>query len=265
VKTVFEYEVRAQPRWGYGRPPHADIHALLEDGRDRYRETLVSFLRFGDPVRGFPVEKTGASFAYWRNPHFTGLDVVALYSFLALRRPARYLEVGSGHSTSFARSAISEQGLATRITSIDPQPRAEIDALVDVNVREGLDETDLEVFDSLSSGDILLVDGTHRCLTNSDVTVFFVDVLPRLAAGVLVGIHDVFLPLDYPPEWSDRWYSEQYLLAALLLAPARRFQFVLPSAFVSRDPELHGILEPVWSALPASVDISGTAFWLETT
>jgi methyltransferase family protein len=259
---TLDYPVRPDPRYGYSVPPHEELHALFEAGRERYLELLGSFLGFRDALARFPAEGE-ETLAFWQNEYFTGLDVVALYALLALRRPAHYLEVGSGHSTAFARAAISSCALETVVTSIDPQPRAEIDRLADVNLRRGLEDLDLALFADLGPGDLLLFDGSHRCFTNSDATVFFLEVLPRLSPGVLVGIHDIFLPLDYPPEWSDRYYSEQYLLAVSLVAETRRFEVVLPSAFVSRDPELRAVLEPLWSDLPETVDRSGTAFWLQ--
>ena len=65
---------------------------------------------------------------------------------------------------------------------------------------------------------------------NSDVAVFFLDILPNLAPGVVVHIHDVFLPDDYPPQWIERYYSEQYLLACYLLAESTKFDVILPNS-----------------------------------
>ena len=67
---------------------------------------------------------------------------------------------------------------------------------------------------------------------NSDATVFFLEILPRLPGGVLVGIHDVFLPYDYPRDYADRYYSEQYLLAAHLIAGNPALEPVLPGLTV---------------------------------
>ena len=200
---------------------------------------------------------------YWRNDYLGGLDPVTLYAFLSLNNPRVYLEIGSGNSTKFARKAIEDQHLQTRILSIDPHPRAEIDRLCDAVRRERLEETDLSIFNTLASGDILFVDGSHRVLMNSDVTVVFLEILPRLRPGVLVYIDDIYLPLDYPPEWIARNYSEQYLLAVLLLAGATRYEIVLPCGFVSDDAELMKILDPLWNDGPlAEAAGSGNGFWL---
>ena len=123
-----------------------------------------------------------------------------------------------------------------------------------------------EVANAVGAGDILFYDGSHRAFENSDVTVFFLEVLPQLPAGVLVHVHDICLPYDYPPGWEGRWYSEQYLLAAWLLGGGARVRVVLPNAFVSHDPELSRLLDPLWSRPSlAVVERHGSSFWLETT
>lgn len=75
--------------------------------------------------------------------------------------------------------------------------------------------------------------------------------------------HDIFLPADYPPEWNQRFYSEQYLLACYLLAGSDPFQILLANSFISGDAELAGIVRPIWEA-PAmrGVEIHGCSFWL---
>ena len=101
---------------------------------------------------------------------------------------------------------------------------------------------------------------------NSDVTMLFLDVIPRLKPGVLVQVHDVTLPYDYPAQWTDRHYSEQYLLAAYLLADENALDIVLPCAFASDDPDLHGILAPLWSAeWMKGAETYGGSFWFRTT
>jgi hypothetical protein len=200
----------------------------------------------------------------WCNPWLPALDAAALYALLALRRPRVYLEVGSGHSTRFARRAIADHALPTRVVSIDPQPRAAIDGLCDEVVRRRLEDVDPGAFRAVRPGDVLFIDSSHCCYTNSDVSVFFLDVLPGLPPGVLVQVHDVFLPFDYPPDWGEFYYSEQYLLATYLLArPAPRV--VLPCAFVAADPELSAVLAPLWDdPRLAGADRRGWSFWFET-
>src|SRR5262249_39662840 len=161
-----------------------------------------------------------------------------LYGMLADLNPARYLEIGSGNSTRFARRAIRDRGLRTRIESVDPHPRAEIDSIADTVIQSPLESLDLKLGTWLSPGAVAFIVGSHRCFMNSDVTVVFLEILPRLQPGVRVHFHDIFLPYDYPPDWADAYYSEQYVLAAFLLGGASRMKILLANGFVSGDPEL---------------------------
>ncbi len=260
-----DYRVEPESRYGYGRPPHPGLLALLEAGRDSYRELLRSFRPFEAGLKNIPLHQTDDQWPFWLNGWMPPLDAVALYGLLAKRRPRLYLEVGSGHSTKFARRAIEDHSLPTEIVSVDPHPRAEIDRLCHRLLRQSLQQVDAKVFDELQAGDLLFLDCSHVLLTNSDVAVAFLEVLPRLPAGVLVQVHDVFLPYDYPPRWAHHYWNEQYLLAFALLEGASKLRIVLPNAFVSADPELSQVLQPLWQclALPARPD-AGVSMWLMT-
>jgi len=175
----------------------------------------------------------------------------------------RYLEVGSGHSTRFVRRSCRDHGLAMTITSIDPQPRAEVDALCDAVIRRPLEALDAAVVDQLEANDILMIDSSHRCFQNSDVTAVFLDLLPRLKVGVLVYLDDIYLPLDYPPKWLDHWYSEQYLLAVLLLADAgRRYEVLLPCTYIATDAGLRGAVDALWDGVGRGHQGYGNGIWL---
>ena len=254
------------PRYGHGNPPHPALLALIERGRDGYRERLEGFLRLQDKLRRIPVHADGAqadnATPHWNNPWFPGLDAVALSGLIADAKPATYLEIGSGFSTLFARQAITDLGHTCQIISIDPEPRAAIDAVCDHVYRSPVESVGLEVFDSLQPGDILFVDSSHRVFMNSDVEVIFLDVLPRLKPGVLVHFHDIWLPYDYPERWVDRYYSEQYMLAALLLF-GDQYEIVLPNRFITEDQELGDVLSPLWtSAELADAPTQGGSFWI---
>jgi hypothetical protein len=201
----------------------------------------------------------------WQNDFIPALDAATLYCFLATRKPQHYLEVGSGISTIIAARAISNFSLPTKIISVDPAPRAEIEDLCDESIRRPLEETDQSLFARLQAGDMLFVDNSHQSFTNSDVTVFFLEILPRLPAGVLVGIHDIFLPDDYPPAYAGNYYSEQYLLAAWLLGGGKGCTITLPNWFVSQDNALRQAAAPlVAPARAAGADLHGNIFWLAT-
>jgi len=260
-----DYKVHFQPRYGHGKPPHQPLYDLIDRNRATYRDVLQGFLAFQAEFEQIKNAKdeTNPNLPAWNNTFLPGLDIVAIYGMLARFRPAQYVEVGSGNSTKVAAKAVKDQGLATTITSIDPYPRAEIDHLAQRVVRQPFENTDFSFLYQLKANDILFIDNSHRVLPNSDATVFFLEVLPRLAPGVIVHIHDIYLPYDYPQVMCDRGYSEQYLLAAFLLANPTKYETILPNYFVSEDAELKAILAPLWQR-PAlqGVEQHGGSYWL---
>jgi hypothetical protein len=264
LRPIFvDYPIRPRPRYGWGKPVHPEMAAMLEAGRDRYARLLGSFAALHADLRAIPVDAVDGTTPAWRNDWFVGLDPLALYSLLRLESPDLFIEVGSGHSTRFARQAIRDGDLGTRLVSIDPRPRAQIDALCDEVIRSRLEDIDLAIFERLGTGDVLFLDGSHRTFTNSDVVVAFLEVMPRLAPGVLVHIHDIWWPSDYPPAWNDFYYSEQYLLAGLLLGAPARYEVVLPNAFVSLDDELADAATQAFAGdVPAGWTADGGSFWI---
>jgi hypothetical protein len=275
---ITDYPVRPRPRWGHGLPGHPELTRELERGRAGYSALLHRFSAHRVALHAIPYEPdpVDPTRPFWNNIWFSALDAASLFALLLERASARYFEIGSGHSTMFARHAIDVGALETTITSLDPEPRAAIDALCDEVLRTPLETCDTSMFETLVAGDVLFFDGSHRVLTNSDVTTFFLDVLPRLAPGILVHLHDIFWPWDYPPEWSVHLYSEQYLVGAMLLFGKPRFRVVLPNFYVCQDAELAAIVREVFRA-PAGArdipflypgvpgDVPGVSFWLETT
>lgn len=197
----------------------------------------------------------------WQNQWISGFDAITLCSFLARYNPKRYVEIGSGESTRFARWIINRLNLRTRIISIDPNPRREIDSLCDRMIRDRVENVDLRVFTDLQSGDFVFVDSSHRVLMNSDTTAIFLDILPNLRPGVIVHFHDIFLPDDYPSDWIGRYYSEQYLLAVYLLAQESAVTILQPNYFISCDHQLSGVLEPIWAEMP-NITRYGASFWI---
>ena len=263
--VVLDYPVKSKQRWTNGSP-HPMLYDIINKNRGLYKSTLESFLalsKFFTAINERPTANSTPADPYWINGWMAALDGIALYSFLVINKPKIYMEVGSGNSTKFARKAIVNHNLDTKIISIDPFPRAEINQICDEVIRRPVEDIDLKIFDRLGSNDILYVDNSHRALMNSDATTIFLDVIPRLKPGVLVEIHDILLPCDYANEWIDRHYSEQYLLAAYILAKGSLFDIILPNTFISHDNELRGIMAPLWDVEEMkNVEKHGCSFWI---
>ncbi len=185
------------PRYGYGKPPHSGLYEIIDSNRSVYEQYLSIFIGYEEDFTRIPAGSPhdAGEEPCWINGYLPGLDGVAIYSLLARTNPGRYFEIGSGSSTKFARRAIIDHDLRTKIVSWDPRPRSEIDAICDEIHRVALEKADLSQFEDLDAGDIIFVDDGHRVFTNYGPTVFFLDIMPRLKSGVIVGIHDIYLPM----------------------------------------------------------------------
>jgi len=196
------------------RPAYAAIEQLLERCRPEFLACLRVLDDYAAAFDGFGRQSPPAP--RWDQDWFPRLDGAMAYALVRRHRPGRIVEVGSGHSTRFLARAVRDEGISTRIVAIDPSPRA---ALRDLPV-EWLAATapacGLAPFRDLAAGDILFIDSSHILMPGTDVDFLLNDVLPLLPPRVLLHIHDVFLPDDYPPSWAWRGYNEQSAVAALM-------------------------------------------------
>ena len=259
------YDFRA--RWGYSRPSHAGLMELFAAERPRYAETLRKMAArqpmFERINREFSHDLKGVA-GWLRGPQNT-LDSAMLYHFVAEYKPKTYLEIGSGLSTLFAHRAIRDYGLDTRIVSIDPNPRTLVDGICDEVIREAFEMSDLKAFESLEPGDIVYMDGSHRTFPNSDVTVFMLDVLPKLKPGIIVHVHDIPLPDDYPQEFVGWYWNEAYILAAYFLGLGSNIEYLMPIYYAAQKmPGFREILQPIldwWGPEHADSWLTGGSFW----
>ena len=196
----------------------------------------------------------------WLQDWFPRLDGAAAYAMIHRRRPARIVEVGSGHSTRFMARAIKDGGLATKLTAIDPAPRASLAGLPVEWLSASVPAAGLAPFLSLEAGDVLFIDASHVLKPGSDVDFLLGDVVPRLPVGVLLHFHDIFLPDDYPAAWHWRGYNEQAGVAALLSGGQWRALFASHYAVTRLADHLKtGIVATL--TLPAGAHES--SLWLE--
>jgi predicted O-methyltransferase YrrM len=160
------------------------------------------------------------------NPQYGAADAAVLKSMLLHERPPRILEVGSGYSTAIMLDAADETGM--QISCVEPYPDRLFGRLqpgdrqrIDLQ-RVGAQDVPVERFASLEAGDVLFIDSTHVAKAGSDVIWLYLHVLPHVQPGVLVHIHDIFWPFEYPSEWlqQHRDWTELYLLRAMLTGTA---------------------------------------------
>jgi len=183
------------------------------------------------------------------NDQFPPQDAALLHALIVHLAPRRVVEVGCGWSTTVTARAIAAAaaaatttgGLATALTCIDPYPRSFVASIPQVTElrTEKVEHTPMATFDALGAGDVLFIDSSHVAKTGSDVVHLVLGVLPRLADGVVVHVHDVFWPQDYPQGWvrAGFGWNEQYLVQAFLAGNGRAHVLALNRWLALRHPD----------------------------
>jgi predicted O-methyltransferase YrrM len=166
------------------------------------------------------------------------------------------VEVGSGHSTRFLARAVADGALGTRITSIDPEPRAALAGLAIERIARRVQEVEPEIF---AAADLLFIDSSHKLAPGSDVEFLLERALPALAPGALVHFHDIFLPAGYPAHWAWRNYSEQPAVAALIASG--RYAPAFASAWIAAERP-QWLARGVFARLPLMPGAIESSLWL---
>ena len=191
------------------------------------------------------------------NGYYDSPDADALYLMIRRFQPKRVIEVGCGNSTRVTRQAIIDGKLDTTITAIDPYPRADIAHVVDRFEQKRLEETDPALFAELEAGDVLFIDSSHVVRMSNDVAHLFCRIIPALRPGVVIHVHDVFLPYEYPKRffYDCPGWGEQYMLHALLQSGA--YSMLWPGYYLQQDrPD-------AVKALPFLADGRAQSIWVQ--
>src|SRR3954470_11777832 len=165
------------------------------------------------------------------NPMYPPVDGEILYAMVRWLEPRRIVEIGAGHSTRIIRDALAAGPIECHHRLFDPL------AQVEGVERVRAEDIDDDVFHSLRAGDVLFIDTTHTVRPGGDVVRLMLEVLPALANGVIVHIHDFFRPFEYPRfllEQHGLYWQEQYVVQALLVG-ARRFEVLLANHALGRQ------------------------------
>lgn len=237
-----------------------DLHSPLDVRRDlpgidlRIADQIVLARKFayGEELLSLPLKKPSRDeFGFW-NGYYEPGDAEMYYNFIRYFKPARILEVGCGHSTLLARRAIAQNkaddpAYCCEHTCIEPYERPWLEALgIDV-IRRRVELCPPALFDRLRMNDILFIDSSHVLRPQGDVTHLYLSVLPRLSPGVIVHVHDIFTPRDYPDKWvrEGRLWNEQYILEAFL-SGNDRFRVLMALNMMAHDhPEALATACPV--------------------
>ncbi len=216
---------------GLTRPAYAlspgmetfDIGALTGE----YQTHAAELDALKDPARNQTGYRTD-------NGYYDSPDADALYLMVRRHKPKRVIEVGCGNSTRVTRQAIIDGDLTTTITAIDPYPRADIAHVVDRFEQKRLEDVDPGLFSELEAGDILFIDSSHVVRMSNDVAHLFCRIIPALRPGVVIHVHDVFLPYEYPKRffYDCPGWGEQYMLHAMLQSGA--YEMLWPGYYLQQ-------------------------------
>jgi predicted O-methyltransferase YrrM len=238
------------------------------------REQLRLIDVFSKTYREMPFRKkpTPGYRYYLDNPFFSFGDGVILYSFLRHFRPKRVIEIGSGFSSAAmldVRDCFFDT--PTKFTFIEPRPERLLSILTEKDKSGCQIETQLVqhvgigMFEDLEENDILFVDSSHVGKIQSDVLHIIFNIFPRLKKGVIVHIHDVPWPFEYPENWvrKGRAYNEAYLLRAFLQYNAA-FEILFFNSFIARHhAELIKRMMPRLLEVPSTKETeSNSSIWL---
>jgi len=220
------------------------------------------FPRFREQYQHFPRKPTGEQNRFYLGNHlFDGTDALVAYCMVRHFQSRFIIEVGSGFSSLVLGAAAAENDSAG-IISIEPFPREflrkgfpGLRSLIEKKVQD----IDLNFFSQLESGDILFIDSSHTVKIGGDVNYLFLEILPRLKPGVIVHVHDIFLPFDYRRDWvldEFRFWTEQYLLHAFMMFNSE-FEVLMANSYLN-----HYHQEDLKAAFPDLPSWEGGSFWL---
>ena len=238
-------------------PPYAALAGVFAAAENACAAHLAAIEECGVALERLGGEPPPAP--RWKQDWFPRLDAAAAYAMVRRHAPRRIVEVGSGHSTRFLARAVADAGGTSRITAIDPAPRASLAGLDLELIRSTVQDAGEAPFSRLAASDLLVIDSSHVLMPGTDVDHLVNRVLPALPAGVRVHFHDIFLPQDYPADWGWRGYNEQLAVAALVASGAYAIEFA--SAYLVRR-RAEWILRGVLGRLPLVAGARESSLWL---
>ena len=234
------------------------VERVFEAAQDRFSAVLQAADAYRADLMAIGADAPPAP--RWNQGWFPTLDAAVAYTLVRDRRPARIVEIGSGHSTRFMARAIADGGLNTHQVAIDPRPRAGIAGLPLDHIARPVQTVDPSVFAALAPDDILFIDSSHIAVAGSDVDVLINRVVPALPAGAMVHIHDMHLPDDYPASWAWRGYNEHSVVVPLVTGGG--FAPVFASHYAATRMAL-AVGASVIDALPRVDGAPPGSLWLE--
>ena len=214
------------------------------DMNTNYQIDLLKKLDFSNEIKSIAkndLQKGSYESFDFNNGSFLAGDADFLYSVIRNFKPRKIIEIGSGFSTIIANKACLKNSLdssfKTEHICIEPYEQPWLEKL-GVNVQRDLVENiPLNLFKSLEENDLLFIDSSHIIRPQGDVLYEYLEILPTLNKGVIIHVHDIFTPRDYPYEWLKRdvrFWNEQYILECLL-SNQKRYKIIAALNYLKND------------------------------
>ncbi|MBX3489199.1 class I SAM-dependent methyltransferase [Parvibaculum sp.] len=203
---------------------------------------LIAEFSYREELLEIPLEKSGEIEFGYNNGAYEHGDAELLYNIIRHFRPRRIVEIGCGQSTILMQKAISKNkgddaSYTCRHICIEPFEQPWLEQLSVELIRAKVEDCKMELFSELKANDILFIDSSHVIRPQGDVLFEYLEILPRMRSGVIVHIHDIFTPRDYPEDWivrDRRMWNEQYLLEAFL-SFNQAFEVLLAANMLAND------------------------------
>lgn len=252
----------ADPWEPAGQTGHAGIDWRSDEQLDRVRTWATN--GHGDLYRQLRTNsainlEASDTAHHVRNRFFNTPDAEMYASMILDHQPDQIIEIGSGYSTRVARQAITFGNLTTTLRVVDPEPRVDILDVADSAVLRRVEDTEPSEL-ALTERSLLFIDSSHICRPRGDLPYLFCQILPTVPKGVVVHVHDVFIPYDYPSIY-DRWlWNEQYLVMCLL-ANSAKFAVMAGAYFLCKQHEdvMRSVISPSISATTNT--LCGGSLW----
>ena len=224
---------------------------------------------YGSEYRALHKTDPGVPGTYFLdNRDFGPVDAEILYGMVRKYKPSRIIEIGSGNTTLLTAQAILENrkrhDSECEFIAVEPYPREMlIKGLPGLSrfIEAPVQQVPFAEFEKLGADDILFIDSSHVLKIGGDVQYEYLEILPRLNPGVLVHIHDIFLPAEYPRTWvfdQFRFWNEQHLLQAFL-SFNEKFEVVWAGSYMHLEHP--GELEAAFTSYDRNENHPGS-FWI---
>jgi hypothetical protein len=253
-------DTQSLPETLWNRP--SELVGIDMNGSVQLDLLRTCFPKFQSEYEQFPTTPTEEPGRFYlNNHHFDGTDALVAYCMVRHFRPKSIIEIGSGFSSLLLGQAAAKNNTSALIC-IEPflqeflkQGFPGLHRLIEKKV----EDIDLAFFSELHCGDVLFIDSSHTVKIGGDVHYLFLELLPRLEPGVIVHIHDIFLPFEYRRDWvldEFRFWTEQYLLQAFLTFNSE-FEVLMANSYLS-----HYHKQNLKAAFPSLASWGGVSFWM---